>query len=662
LDDPFPRLSRLDALAAALITAVTLAALAPHLAHPAIFSWDESLHQAVARGTYDDFLFPHIYGDPLHEVKPQNFWEAQVYLNKPPAPFWLAAIFMHAGLGITPLALRLVSLLGQLIGALALYLWLRGLAGRFWAITVAVSFNLLPFTWRLTQGVQFGDATDCGLMACLAVSFLALQLGVAQRSLAWSALAGAATGAAILFKAPLGLPLIGVGAVLMVFKMLRPRDYAAFLVTAVAVALPWNWYAAGRWPDAYAVSFGVWVGHMHDASSSVTNIGFRLPVDALFNTIMPAELFPLPPILPVLGGIWLCIRAVRRREPLVVALAVWVVACWIFLSMADTKVPAGMWGAMPALLSGLALLGREATQSLMAALALAGALATRLITRIPWVLFVHFALPHALPQTRSLPGIVEGLIGIGIGLALARPLAKALRGREPLEIALRVTVTIVFILALLAGTSRAQSEAREERLNELASSYSREVGLALDAAVPKRAVIDIATDSDEPGCCFEKQSLMFWSGRMAYRPLDQTVAAQRGYHRYRVSPVSEPFAAVPGVPLDAWWRAYDLETPAEEAALPDGLERVDADVGAMHIYGFAAGPIDGRRDRWAVFVSSPAPEPLTLGFELHDGSQAVRVEPQATLKHNEGLAGRKWFILPVVGPRRSDVTRVTFTQ
>ncbi len=50
-----------DFLAIGIILAVGLATHAPGLSHAGIAGWDESLHQAAVRGTYETPLRPHIY-------------------------------------------------------------------------------------------------------------------------------------------------------------------------------------------------------------------------------------------------------------------------------------------------------------------------------------------------------------------------------------------------------------------------------------------------------------------------------------------------------------------------------------------------------------------------------------------------------------------------
>src|SRR5688572_25154719 len=107
-------LRRPDAPYVAVVLAFGLLMLAPDLAHPTMRDWDEGFHQAAARGTYDTFFYPHLYADPLYPVSELSpFWEHWVWLHKPTAPLWFAAVVMNV-IGVTPVALRLGSLLGQL--------------------------------------------------------------------------------------------------------------------------------------------------------------------------------------------------------------------------------------------------------------------------------------------------------------------------------------------------------------------------------------------------------------------------------------------------------------------------------------------------------------------------------------------------------------------
>ncbi|WP_223644203.1 hypothetical protein [Corallococcus sp. EGB] len=139
---PDPFRTRLDGLLAVALVVWGLAQLAPQLGHPAIFNWDEAIHQAAARGTHDTFFTPHIYKDPLYPSDIRHGWAAHVWMHKPTGPFWFGVLMMYV-VGVTPLALRLASLCGHLA---------------------------LPFGWQLVQGRFFGDVTDCTLAGCNAVA------------------------------------------------------------------------------------------------------------------------------------------------------------------------------------------------------------------------------------------------------------------------------------------------------------------------------------------------------------------------------------------------------------------------------------------------------------------------------------------------------------
>ncbi|RKH33335.1 ArnT family glycosyltransferase, partial [Corallococcus llansteffanensis] len=176
--------TRLDGLLLVALVIWGLAQLAPHLAHPAIYNWDEAMHQAAARGTHDTFFTPHIYKAPLYPSDPRHWWAAHVWMHKPTGPFWFGALMMHV-VGVTPLALRLASLLGHLAAAASIYLIARRPAGRLWATLGAAAFLALPFGWQLVQGRFFGDVTDCTLAGCNALAVALLFHATRERSWRW---------------------------------------------------------------------------------------------------------------------------------------------------------------------------------------------------------------------------------------------------------------------------------------------------------------------------------------------------------------------------------------------------------------------------------------------------------------------------------------------
>ena len=649
---------RADLACIAAIAAAGLLLLAPGLGHPAIRNWDEAFHQAAARGTYETFFEPHLYSDPLHQVDPRWWWASGVFLHKPAGPLWVAAALMHL-IGVTPLALRLCSLAGELGAAIGLFLLARSMSGRALALLAAIGFLALPFAWRLTQGFHFGDVTDCTLVGWVTLSMLLLVRAIERSSWRWAAAAGAAVGVGFLCKTALALVPLGVAFAVWGLgrvRASRPFPFAAPAAMAgafAAVALPWNLYAALKWPVTFRAAIVEMSGHI--LARHLPEVGpWGRPWDAVFNELNATELSPLPAILPLAAVVWLCIRAVRRREAPAIACALWVVATWAIHSLMFTKVPGQVWGAVPAVFVALAVLGRDAAASPPAAAALLGSLATPLWMRaLPWTSVVRRGLPDFFQQTRTLPGLAEGACSVLAALALVFA-ARSLLQKRPAALSIPLAAAS---LCALGWTFAWQLPAEQDALASTLSpeglvSYSADVGPALDRALPKEAVLYQDVDLDPPGM-FEIQSLMFWSGRMVYRgPPDVGLAASRGYKAYLISPAAEPFEPVGDVPAHAPLRAYDPQRPAPPPPLPAGVTPLAADLPGMHVLGYAAARIDGGHDRYAFYVRPDGvPTALRVVFGMKDRRAAeVRLVPEQSLRRASRLERVPWFILPAIGP------------
>ncbi|RKH33797.1 dolichyl-phosphate-mannose--protein mannosyltransferase, partial [Corallococcus llansteffanensis] len=235
---------------------------------------------------------------------------------------------------------------------------------------------------------------------------------------------------------------------------------------------------------------------------------------------------------------------------------------WLVLSLGTVKVPAIAWGAVPAVLAALAIAGSDAWRHpTLAALLLAGLSTPLAMEHLPTLARVREHLPPSWEQTRSLPGLAEGLVLAFFAASLTAVLFRLLRRPQwmALGLGLMASAVLAWQLAITLPVEKARYQA--EHVEELYVSHSREVGRALAKATPKRSVIFAALDADPP-LTFETLSLMFWSGRMTYRQApDLALTRERGYHAYLVSPLAERYAPVPGVPPQAALRAYDLEAP-----------------------------------------------------------------------------------------------------
>lgn len=655
-------LTRLDWALLGAIGAWGVFWLAPGLAHPGIHDWDEAFHQAAARGTYESFFYPHLWADHLWPEHPKFWWSSQVWLHKPTLPLWLAAAIMKL-VGVTPTALRLGSLLGHLLAGGCVYLLGRRLVSPFWAAVGGLAFLSLPFTWRLTQGVMFADVYDAMLAGFVTLALLWLVRAVEQDSARWAALAGMALGLGHLTKTVLALAPFGVACLLAGLRLCklapgpRPSHLLAMGGAALLTSGPWNLYCFLRWPEAFKTSALHTFGHV--LTDSGVDVGpWQRPVDAVLNELLSTEIGPVPHPLVVLGGIWLLVRAARKRELAVLALALWVWSTWLTHSLMSVKVPAQVWSAAPGAMLGLALLAADAWRSAPLALAaLAGAATPKLIEWLPSLSRgLREALPAALQQTRVAPGLSEGALAMAAAALVGYGLYRLARRSGALAFSLGLTSAAALLYTLLVLPPGAIRQERQRHRERMVTEYMREVGRALDRAVPERSILFQAVDREPPGS-FELPNLLFWSGRMAFRrPPDLEAAKQRGYHPYLVSPVAEPYAPVAGVPTHAPMRAYDLLAPAPPPPLPEGATPVEAEVGGMTLLGFASGPAVGEQDRWVFFLRPHGvPGALSVTFLTQAGPQPVQLEPEASLRSRGSLADVPWFVLPAYGPRRDQV-------
>jgi 4-amino-4-deoxy-L-arabinose transferase-like glycosyltransferase len=661
------QLERADALYIAFICLWGLWLLAPGLAHPGMHDWDEVLHQAAARGTYDDFFRPHLYSDPLYPVQPHEWWVADVWLHKPIAPLWFGATVMKL-IGVTPLAMRIGALLGQLGAAVAAYLLARWAAGRFWSAVGACGFLALPFGWVLTQGLLFGDSYDCMLVGFVSLTLALLVYTIERDSWRWAVATGVALGLGHLTKTVLALAPLGVAGVMVGLRWirfsrgLRPTHLLLMGAAALLVTGPWNLYAALTWPEVYWTGAELTFGHIN-APPGVDVGGWRRPVDAIFVEVNQTEFAPMKSIFPVVVGLWLIIRGIRQRESAVIATALWLWSTWLTHSFVAVKAPGHVWNAAPAVFVALALVASDGWRyPAMAAATITALLIPEALQLLPGLSWFRSLIPPQLPQVRAVPGLAEGVVLCTVMALLTHSLFELTRRAPAFSRVLGTlcgAMLLVTVFFRLPSALKAQPEARK---GELLTSYHHVLGPVLDRTLPKKSVLFQAFDHD-PHASFEIHSSLFWSGRMTYRrPVDLPAAHAKGYHAYVVSPAAEPYAPVPGVPAYARLRAYDAEVPASPPPIPEGATPLDVQVDGMRVLGFASGAVDGRNDDWVFFIQPEAePVGIPIFFETRDGRLTpIGTEPELSLRSRRNLVGVPWFILPVLGPPREQVVAIEF--
>lgn len=634
----------------------------PHLTHSFIHNWDESMHQLVSRGVYDTFFYPHHYVDPLYPVTDYTkWWYADVWLLKPIGPFWLNALMMKV-VGVTPTASRVTSLLGELLAALSLFLMLRPHVRRFWATVAALGFLSVPYSWILIQGHMVGDVTDTTVVGWVTCAMLLLVWSVERHSGRWALLAGVATGIGYMCKTQLALAPLGVFGVMWLLDVAgfsagpRFRHVLAMYGGFFAAALPWNLYCLHTWPKAWTAMNGYTLGQF--GKDSGADIGpWARPIDAIFNETNQLELAPLPVAVAALTVVWLFWRALVKKDSLTVALFLWLGSTWFVHSLAHAKPPNHVWNSAPAVFAALAFWGKDLWQSPRLGAAVLGAFATPLgIAHLPQLARWREALPAVLDQTRRVPGLFEGLtLAVG-AVVVVSVLSRVPALRRWLGAALALGGNGVVLHALLWAGPAALLAQRESKTLERHQTHSKDVGLAVDAATPKKSVLWADLDMDPPSAHIH-YDLMFWSGRMTYRRGPDLPAAEaKGYRSYLVTPIAAPYAPVEGVPAHAWLRAYDLAKPAAPPDLPPDAERLEAKQGSLTVLGFGAAPADGSHDRWAFFVRPQGvPHELQVGFVTAQGTQRLVIPPEATLVGRGRLADVAWYVAPGLGPPRTAV-------
>ncbi len=485
---------RADTLSAwfpAVLLALSFLWLWPNLAHPSITSWDEGAHQAATRGIFDTGV-PTILPAPLEPVDIHDWMRAKVFLHKPPLPFFLGALLMHL-IGITPLALRLVSFASAFVTSFGIYFFGRRLIGTWQAALMSSAFLALPFGLTLVQGYQFGDVTDCSLLALSVLSVCLLTAAVERDSLGLALVAGAFCGLAFLCKTWLALTPLGIAGGLCLLgawgwgPRVRWALVLGFAVAAIAVAAPWNVYSALRWPDIFSVETKHALGFLGDPHRP-----FSRPLVGFFDPVLSLELAPWPVMLFVVAGLWLVRAALDRRDLRSWVLCLWLWGEWIPLALARVKVPAHAWGAAAASLLAAAVLLRDSRTRPWLSGAAAATFGTEPVVGLTTGIFLPHLDGDAAARAAAIAGlgIIEGLVLAMLGGLLAGALGRAVgQGRKWVARSLWGVELALVLWVVIWGSPRELQAERARRTNQNVDCYSDEVGRALDSRIPDRSIL-----------------------------------------------------------------------------------------------------------------------------------------------------------------------------
>jgi 4-amino-4-deoxy-L-arabinose transferase-like glycosyltransferase len=318
-----------------LLLAVAWAVLClPALGRPSLWDIDEGNNADASREMFES-------GDWI--VPTFNY---QTRYDKPVLLYWLQA-GAYAACGINEFAARLPSALAALLAVLVTYEIGRSLFGRGAGL---LSGLVLASSVAFCASAHFANP-DALLNLFTAVSLLAFWQDYCGRGRAWSAVAGAAAGLAVLAKGPVGL-VLPVVVCLLLLAWHRRLDYlwdrrtVLVILAFCVVALPWYLWVA-------AETKGQWVYEF------LMQHNYRRATQALENHNGPpwyyvvALVGGLAPWSAFLGPtVWLAWRNLRRGTD-GDGTACQFLTCWfgvyiIFFSVVRTKLPNYILPAYPA--------------------------------------------------------------------------------------------------------------------------------------------------------------------------------------------------------------------------------------------------------------------------------------------------------------------------
>lgn len=576
-----PPWTRVDAALLATALVVTLLVIAPDLAHPGIAAWDEVFHQLATRSTLDTPLRPYIFQEHLSPVPPTFWWQSSTWLHKSPLPYWLGGLVMRV-IGVTPLALRLVSL-GSVLATVALVFALaRRWSDQWIAMLASTLFGALPFGWQLAQGVFFSDVHDCSLAFWNTLAVWALVRTLETGRARFAVAAGTSIGLGYLSKSVLALTPLGVALSLALARGLlvmlrRPGwglrgSYAAvILMMGFAVAAPWDVYASKQFPDLHQVEYETTFKHIGSSHTLRGEVGpWARPPDGVFVELLGAEFGPVPQPTIVLGAIVLALMAVARRSPRLSTVGLWIWATLVVNSFMTVKVPAQVWGAAPGLAVALAVLVQAGFRHPWLGVATIGSLLSLTIApSIPWSGIVAQQLPASWIQSHSHPAVPDSYALTALLSVTAYIVSRLVRATRAQVLAGAI---LAFAWVGMGGwlTTRLQQAHREQfdrYRTVMLSAPFRDLGRILESQTPTNVVLWLDSGANLPGQ-FNVHSLMFWSGRLTMGGrYDVPLSEQHKRVPILVSARPEPFETVARVPSSPFV-AYDCRRPAAPPDMP----------------------------------------------------------------------------------------------
>ncbi len=318
---------------------------------PFLGEWDERYHALVAKNLMDDPLTPRLYPERAVSSSPHGHWVgAYIWLHKQPLATWQMAATMSL-LGDGLFGMRFASILMMLLLVFCVWKSVRLFHPRF-AFWAALLVGTQPYLLSLLSGRQTLEHNDLAFLAWVAASLCLWLHYLKKPDWKWALAIGAAAGLAMLTKWLAGsLVLFVWGLHFLLSRNFNRKNWlhlALAVGAALAVFLPWQFYAYARWPDLYMEEWRFNGRHFTEVIE-----GHSGPFWYHFKVWW--DEFRIISVLWVISLFFLFIR--KKRNTLFITSVLATVSVLIFYGMAATKMPSFTLMVLPLVLLNIGILG-----------------------------------------------------------------------------------------------------------------------------------------------------------------------------------------------------------------------------------------------------------------------------------------------------------------
>ncbi len=309
-----------------------------------LHAWDERYHALVAKNLLQHPLTPTLYNNPVLPFDYTNWSANHIWVHKQPLPLWTIAGSMYL-FGVNEIALRLPSILFTTLGIGLSYYMASYFVDKRAGLFTAFLYSINGLIIELAAGRVATDHVDIFFLFFVQLAVVFSILFVQQQRAYFNLFVGLSLGAAILSKWLPALIVLPVWFLLLVdsgkFKPVQiATQLGLVLLTAIAVALPWQIYINTAFPveAAWEASFNL--KHITEVLDEQTGPPYYFLNQIRINY---GELMYLP-----LGWyIWMAIqRPINLKRW---AIIIWALVPLLFFSIAKTKMQAYILFTAPAL-------------------------------------------------------------------------------------------------------------------------------------------------------------------------------------------------------------------------------------------------------------------------------------------------------------------------